>query len=57
MLTARSATHERVLGLDAGADDYMPKPFEVDELTARVRALLRSRCTSVACGRSSVGPG
>lgn len=41
ILTARSATHERVLGLEAGADDYMPKPFEVDEFAARVRALLR----------------
>jgi DNA-binding response OmpR family regulator len=41
MLTARGETHEKVLGLDAGADDYMVKPFEVEEFTARVRALLR----------------
>ncbi len=41
MLTARRATSDRVDGLDAGADDYLPKPFELDELLARVRALLR----------------
>jgi two-component system response regulator MprA len=41
MLTARQATAERVEGLDAGADDYLPKPFELDELLARVRALVR----------------
>jgi two-component system, OmpR family, response regulator MprA len=41
LLTARDALHERVAGLDAGADDYLVKPFEVDELTARIRALLR----------------
>jgi two-component system response regulator MprA len=41
MLTARDALQERVAGLDAGADDYLVKPFEVDELTARIRALLR----------------
>jgi two-component system, OmpR family, response regulator MprA len=41
LLTARDAVHERVAGLDAGADDYLVKPFDTDELTARVRALLR----------------
>jgi two-component system response regulator MprA len=41
MLTARRTTAERVEGLDAGADDYLPKPFDLDELLARVRALLR----------------
>jgi two-component system, OmpR family, copper resistance phosphate regulon response regulator CusR len=43
MLTALGGTKERVRGLDAGADDYLPKPFEFDELLARVRALLRRR--------------
>jgi len=41
MLTARTETSDRVAGLDAGADDYMPKPYDLDELLARVRALLR----------------
>jgi len=41
VLTARGATAERVRGLDAGADDYLVKPFDVDELLARVRALQR----------------
>lgn len=41
MLTAREETSDRVAGLDAGADDYMAKPFELDELLARIRALLR----------------
>jgi two-component system, OmpR family, response regulator MprA len=43
MLTARDGTADRVTGLDAGADDYLVKPFEHDELLARVRALLRRR--------------
>ncbi|MGH8875194.1 MAG: response regulator transcription factor, partial [Acidimicrobiia bacterium] len=41
MLTARDAIEDRVAGLDAGADDYLVKPFAFSELTARVRALLR----------------
>jgi DNA-binding response OmpR family regulator len=41
MLTARDALHDRVQGLDCGADDYLSKPFSMDELVARVRALLR----------------
>lgn len=48
MLTARDATADRVVGLDAGADDYLVKPFAYDELLARVRALLRRRPPSVA---------
>ncbi len=45
LLTARSETEDRVRGLDAGADDYLPKPFAMSELLARVRALLRRRET------------
>jgi DNA-binding response OmpR family regulator len=41
MLTARTSTHDTVLGLDAGASDYVRKPFTVDELLARVRSRLR----------------
>jgi two-component system OmpR family response regulator len=43
MLTAREAVPDRVRGLDTGADDYVTKPFAIDELRARVRALIRSR--------------
>ncbi|MBF2051354.1 MAG: response regulator [Elainella sp. C42_A2020_010] len=41
LLTARDSTSDRILGLDAGADDYVVKPFDIEELLARVRALLR----------------
>ena len=50
VLTARDLTNDKVAGLDAGADDYLTKPFDLDELLARVRALLRrngNRKTSV----------
>ena len=43
LLTARSSTEDRVVGLDAGADDYLVKPFAMDELAARVRALARRK--------------
>ena len=43
IITARDAVSDRVIGLDAGADDYLVKPFDLDELTARVRAVLRRR--------------
>ena len=49
MLTARDTVGDRVTGLDAGADDYLVKPFELDELFARVRALLR-RSSYAAAG-------
>lgn len=50
MMTARTEVSDRVSGLDAGADDYLPKPFSLDELLARVRALLR-RATLAEPGR------
>lgn len=43
MLTAKSTTEDKITGLDLGADDYLPKPFIVDELLARIRALLRRK--------------
>lgn len=43
IVTARDAVRDRVAGLDAGADDYLVKPFDLDELAARIRALLRRR--------------
>ncbi len=60
MLTARQETPDRVAGLDAGADDYLAKPFELDELLARVRALLRrtdhSDSVTLTCGDLLVDP-
>jgi two-component system response regulator QseB len=44
ILTARDAVSDRVRGLDAGADDYLVKPFDLDELSARIRVLLRRKC-------------
>ena len=41
MLTARETVNDRIAGLDAGADDYLPKPFDMGELLARIRAMLR----------------
>ncbi|GLZ34452.1 DNA-binding response regulator [Lentzea sp. NBRC 105346] len=55
VLTARDAVSDRVSGLDAGADDYLPKPFALEELLARLRALLRRATTDAAAGAS--GPG
>jgi two-component system response regulator MprA len=53
VLTARDAVSDRVAGLDAGADDYLPKPFALEELLARLRALLRRRTPEEIAG--SVG--
>lgn len=51
ILTARGTVGDRVLGLNAGADDYLPKPFDLDELEARVRALLRRQTSPPPPGR------
>ena len=61
MLTARTDVSDRVAGLDAGADDYLPKPFEMDELLARVRALLRraglqDESATLSCGDIELDP-
>lgn len=56
MLTAKDAIKDRVAGLDAGADDYLTKPFSVDELLARSRALLRRRGTIGPDGELIFGP-
>ena len=60
MLTARDAIDSRVEGLDAGADDYLVKPFERQELLARIRALLRRRpprgAASLVVGDLSLNP-
>ena len=61
LLTARGTVGDRVVGLNAGADDYLPKPYDLDELEARLRALARRRGlpastdTSVDAGVATVG--
>ncbi|MER0482762.1 response regulator transcription factor [Streptomyces sp. Edi2] len=59
MLTARVETADRIAGLDAGADDYVVKPFEVEEVFARLRALLRRTTAGTATdeGGAGTGPG
>jgi two-component system response regulator QseB len=55
IITARDAVSDRVQGLDAGADDYLIKPFDLDELAARIRALLRRRSGRTASGLEHLG--
>ena len=55
MLTARGDEPDRVAGLDAGADDYLTKPFSVQEMLARVRAVLRRRAPELASESVSIG--
>ena len=56
MLTAKSEEADKILGLDAGADDYVTKPFSPKELVARVRALLRRQSPVEDIGPLSIGP-
>ena len=56
ILTARDALHDRVQGLDLGADDYMIKPFELPELLARLRALLRRSQAATSADGSTWAP-
>lgn len=55
MITARDALDDRIYGLDLGADDYLPKPFELSELTARMRAIVRRGANAIT-HRISFGP-
>jgi two-component system response regulator CpxR len=55
MLTARGDTRDRVLGLEMGADDYLPKPFDPSELVARIRAILRRSSPRTAAAALAVG--
>ncbi|HEX5209691.1 MAG TPA: response regulator [Steroidobacteraceae bacterium] len=55
IITARDAVSDRVQGLDAGADDYLVKPFDLDELAARIRALLRRKSGRTASAVEHLG--
>jgi len=61
MLTARDTIADKILGLDAGADDYMVKPFDLEELLARIRALLRRGTINtpalITWGKLQIDPG
>jgi len=54
ILTARGTVGDRILGLNTGADDYLPKPFDLDELEARVRALVRRRGSDAPGGAADM---
>ena len=56
VLTARGSWQDKVAGLEAGADDYLTKPFHFEELSARLRALLRRSSTASATDQLSCGP-
>src|SRR5215471_9775661 len=60
VLTARGSWHERVIGIDGGADDYVTKPFEMEEVLARVRALIRraggQAASELRCGAILLDP-
>lgn len=60
ILTARDSVSDRITGLDSGADDYLVKPFDLDELAARIRALLRRHAgradTLIQCGELTLNP-
>src|SRR3954463_2451458 len=60
VLTARGSWHEKVQGIDGGADDYVAKPFRIEEVLARVRALLRraggQATPSITCGAVTLDP-
>ena len=60
VLTARASWHEKVLGIDGGADDYVTKPFQIEEVLARLRALIRRAAghvsPSLRCGPIVLDP-